>query len=152
MFRYSIDEFIASKQQEKAVILLNEISKHSVLEHNFEIESLFDQHMRSYELLEELPKLALQFGERIVMPIITRDSSEYHAKMDLKRSYDKLGKSWQDTIPYIEFSFPEDYKCAYGDAFMNVYLFFFTVHRDGKVAGDSVIHYLKKLSNLKAFL
>lgn len=152
MFRYSIDEFIASKQKEKSLGLLEELMKHSVLEHCPQIEKFFDENVRSYEFLEELPDICNKNDHPIVMPCIPRDGSEYHAKMELKVGYDKLLKSWRDPIPFIEFSFPENYKCKHGDEYKHVYIFFFTQFKGFDGARDGTLYYLNKLNNLKAFL
>ncbi len=152
MFRYSVDEFIASKQQEKALILLEDLMKHAVLEHSPEIEKFFDEHVRSYDFLEELPSLSEKLGHPIVMVAIPWDSYSHRAQMDFKRAYDKLDKSWKDTVPFIEFSFPRDYNCKHGAEFMNVYIFFFNKFKQFEGSRDCTLYYLNKLNNLKAFL
>jgi hypothetical protein len=152
MFRYSHDEFIASKQREQGYDLFEKLIKQATFEHSPEIEKIFDEQIRSYALIEKLFKMSRQFDHPIVMPIITRDSAEYSAMMDLKRGFNSLNKSWFDVIPYIEFSFPEDYNCPYGESFKHVFIFFFTQFKEFDGARDCVLYYLQKLLNLKAFL
>jgi hypothetical protein len=152
MFRFSSDEFIASKAQEKALVLLEDLMKHSVLEHCPEIEEFFDKNIRSYELLEELPKISIKHDNAIVMPCVPPTSSDYHAKMELKVGYDKLHKSWKETVPFIEFSFPLDYNCKHGQEYKHVYIFFFTQFKTFEGARDCTLYYLNKLNNLKVFL
>lgn len=152
MFRYSIDSFIASKQKEKALTLLEELMKYSTLKHCPEIEAEFDKNVRTYALLEELPPLSIQFDHPIVMPVIPWDHGGHSAKMDLKKAYDKLIKSWRDPIPFIEFSFPNDYKCPHGESYKHVYIFFMTEYKNYDEAKDSVLFYLQKLNKLKVFL
>ena len=152
MFRFSKDEFIAGKQREKADDLFVKLINKCSFEHSPAIEKFFDSHVRSYEFLEELPKLSIRHDDPIVMPAITTDAGEYHGMMDLKKAFDKLNKPWRDTIPYIEFSFPEDYKCPHGDSFMHVFLFFFTQYHEFDGAESCTLHYLNKLNKLKVFL
>lgn len=152
MFRFSKDEFIASRANEKAITLLENLLKHSVVEHCPEIEKFFDDNVKTYEYLEELPGISKKQGHPIVMPCIPYNSSDYHAKMELKVGYDALTKSWKDPIPFIEFSFPEDYKCKHGDEYKHVYIFFFTQFTKFDGARDCTLYYLNKLQNLKVFL
>src|SRR5271163_3066411 len=107
MFKYSIDEFIASKQQESADKLFDEISSCCELRYSKDIEELFNK--VTFEYLEQFVKVVKLDKETIVIPAIARNSSAYHAKMDLKKAFDALEKSWLDPLPYIEHSFPEDY-------------------------------------------
>lgn len=152
MFRFSKDEYIASKQREQGNDLFEKLIKKATFEHSPEIEKIFDKEVRSYALIEELFKLSVKFDHPIVMPIITRDDSEYHAMMDIKKGFDSLHKSWFDVVPYIEFSFPDDYKCPHGDSFKHVFIFFFTQFKEFEGARDCVLHYLQRLTNLKVFL
>jgi hypothetical protein len=152
MFKFSKDEFIASKCQEKAVTLLESLLKHSVVEHCPEIEKFFDDNVKTYEFLEELPRLSIQHDHPIIMPCIPYNDSDYHAKMELKVGYDKLLKSWKDPIPFVEFSFPEDYQCKHGNEYKHVYIFFFTKFTKFDGARDCTLYYLNKLNNLKVFL
>jgi hypothetical protein len=132
--------------------LLEEIMKHSVVEHCPEIEEFFDKNIRSYELLEELPGLAKSHEQSIVMPCIPYNDMEFRAKKELKVAYDKLNKSWKDPIPFIEFSFPKDYKCKHGEDYRHVYIFFFTNYTKLDGAQECTLYYLNKLNSLKAFL
>jgi len=81
MFRFSKDDFIASKCQEKATALLEDLLKHSVVEHCPEIEKFFDENVKTYEFLEELPGLSIKHDHPIVMPCIPYNSSDYHAEV-----------------------------------------------------------------------
>ena len=152
MFKFSNDEFIASKQREQSLTLLEELMKSSILEHSPEIENFFDTHVRTYEILEELPNLGRQQKQPIIMVCIPWNASEWHAKMDLEEAYEKLKKSWKDTIPFIEFSFPSDYNCKHGQDYKHVYIFFFSKFNTLEGSRDCFLYYLNKLNNLKAFL
>lgn len=152
MFRYSKDEFIASKQREAALILLEDVTKHSILEHSPKIEVLFDDYVKSIEFIEELVKISGKNNHPITIPVIPWNSSDWQAKRDLKTAYDKTGRSWQDTIPFIEFSFPEDYCNPHGPNYTHVYLTFFTPFKSFDGAEECTIYYLNKLSKLKAFI
>jgi hypothetical protein len=151
MFKYSIDELIASKQKEAASSLLKELNGYYVLEHSLEIEKFFDENVPSYEFLEELPAICNINEHPIVMPCVPRDGSSAF-KSEMKIGYDKLLKTRFDPIPYIEFSFPEDYKCKFGLAYKHVYIFFFTQFKEYKEGCDSILFYLNKLNKLKVFL
>src|SRR5574339_261092 len=142
MFRFSKDEFIASKHQEKALALLEDLMKHAVLEHCPELEEFCDQNVRSYEFLEELPGLARKHNQPIIMVCIPWNASDYRAKMDLKEAYDKLEKSWKDPIPFVEFSFPSDYNCKHGLDYKHVYIFFFTKFNKLDGAKEASLYYL----------
>jgi hypothetical protein len=151
MFKWSADEFIASKQQEKADKLLEEICEHCVPQYSKDIEGLFEKVTFSY--LEEFCSLVRnEFNERIIIAVIPRESSIYSAQRDLKRGFDALGKSWQDPLPYIEHSFPEDYVVPHGEDFRHCYFFFLTQYHEFEASEECVKHYLSRINRLKAFL
>lgn len=152
MFRFSDDEFLAKKQQEKATSLLEEILKYSAVEHCPEIEKFFDSYVKSYEFLEELPNIFRQQNSIISMSCVPYDCEVWRAKMDLQVAYDKTNKSCKDTIPFIEFSFPKDYECKHGESYMHVFIFFSTDSKQFEESRDRVLHYLNKLNKLKVFL
>jgi hypothetical protein len=109
MFKYSLDEFIAGKQREQADELFDELTNHSDLRYSESIEKLFDK--VTYDYLEDFVRLVERDRrERIIIAAVPRTSIAYAAERDLKRGYDKLEKPWTDPIPYIEHSFPEEYK------------------------------------------
>lgn len=151
MFRYK-DDFLANKQQESGTELLESLMKKSYLVHSPEIEALFDEHVRSYEFIEELPKLSMLSDNRIVVPVIPRNSKLWMAERDLDMGYGKLNRQKSDMIPFIEFSFPEDYDCKHGEHYKHVYLFFFTRFSQFEEARDCVMYHFTKLNNLKVFL
>lgn len=152
MFRFSIDEFVARTQREKSIALLEEISKTFIVEHCPEIEKFFDDHVKSYEFLEELPKLVNQKEITIAMSFIPYDAITWRANADLTDTYRKLNKSVKETTPFIEFSFPENYKCKHGVPYKDVFIFFVTKFNEFENAQDYALLYLNKLNNLKAFL
>jgi hypothetical protein len=152
MFRFSKDEYVASKQYEKSSELLEKLTQTITMEHSPIIEEVFDKRVRSYEILTELNKLSVQADYPIVMPAIPYDHTAPLAKRDFKIAFDKLNKPWNSTIPFIEFSFPEDYICNHGESFRHVYFFFFTPFHDFDEAEHCVLRYLNKLDRLKAFI
>lgn len=156
MFRFSNDEFIANKQKEDATALLESLLKYFSIEHCPKIEKFFDDYVKTYEFLEELPRISEKHDDIIIMPCIPHNHDAASARMDLGEAYKKIYKSellWKDvTVPFIEFSFPTDYNCKHGDSWMHVYIFFLTNSLKFEDARDSVLYYLNKLNKLKAFL
>ncbi len=150
MFKYSIDEFIASKQQEQADKLLDEMSSCCELRYSKDIEDLFNK--VTFEYLEQFVKVVKLDKESIIIPAIPRNSSGYRAKMDLKKAFDLLEKSWLDPLPYIEYSFPEDYHVPHGESYRHCYFVFVTKYREFKASEECVKHYLSRVNNLKVFL
>lgn len=155
MFRFSNDEFIANKQKETAIVLLENLLKYFTIEHCPEIEKFFDDHVKTYEFLEELPRISEKHDDIIMMPCITHIHNEVNARIDIGDSCKKLYPSrlWKEiNIPFIEFSYPQDYKCKHGDSYKHVYIFFLTKYPKFEDARDSVLYYLNKLNKLKVFL
>jgi hypothetical protein len=152
MFRYSKDDFLSGKQQEAGTELLEALTKKYYLVHSPAIESLFDKYVHSYEFIEELPKLSILSDNPIIMPMVPRNHKIWAAEQDLEIAYRKLNKSKSDMIPFIEFSFPEDYDCKHGESYRHVYSFFFTHSMEFEVAQECVVYHLTKLNNLKVFL
>lgn len=153
MFRFSEDEFTANKQKEEATALLESLLKYFVIEHSPKIEKFFDENVKTYEFLEELPKFYKTNNYPIVIPCIPHNLEDQYSRMDLSEGYQAFSKSWREiTVPFIEFSFPPDYKCKHGISYMHVYIFFFTKFTKFEEAQDCVLHYLNKFNNLKVFL
>lgn len=156
MFRFSDDESIANKQKKDSANLLESLFRYFTIERCPKIEKFFDDNVKTYEFLEELPKLAKIDNNTIIMPCIPCDSSDEFARMDISAGFNKIFKSqtlWKEVdIPFIEFSFPKYYNCKHGDKYMHVYIFFFTQFTEFEKSRDCTLHYLKKLNKLKAFL
>lgn len=152
MFRYSNDEFIAGKQLEEATTLLIEMSKISSLEYCPEIEDEIPKKI-SYPYFTEFVKMVKNCGDRIALPFIPRTRKNYdHATKDLYLALDACNKSKKDIIPYIELSFPSDYKCPHGDEYKHTFVFFVTNYVTFEESRDISVHYLKKFNNLKVFV
>jgi len=156
MFRFSDDEFFANKQKEESTALLESLLKYFTIEHCPEIEKFFDDNIKTYEFLEELPKLSKVNNDFIIMPCIPHNHDNEFARMDLGEAYKKISESkflWKEiTVPFIKFSFPVDYNCKHGSNWMHVYIFFLTKFSKFEDARDSTLHYLNKLNRLKVFL
>lgn len=151
MFRYSLDSFIASKQQEEADKLIYELCENCEPRYSKKIEALFDKVTFGY--LEEFHSLVKQISkEKIVIAAIPRNSILYSAQRDIKRGFEALDKSWKDPIPYIEHSFAEDYNCPHGDSFRHCFFFFFTQYHEFEASEECVAYHLKRINQLKAFL
>ena len=156
MFRFSKDDFVANQQKEEATTLLESLLKYFTIEHCPEIEKFFDNHVKTYEFLEELPRISEKHDDVIIMPCIPHNHMDHLARMDLGEAYKKISKSqflWKEiTVPFIEFSFPTDYKCKHGDSWMHVYILFLTKFSKFEDARDNTLYYLNKLNKLKVFL
>lgn len=151
MFRYSIDSFIASKQQEDADKLIFDLCEKVNLEYSKKIEPLFER--VTFQYLEEFHQIIKQStNERIIIAAVPRTSSLWSAQQDMKRAFEALDKSWKDPIPYIEHSFAEDYECPHGDSFKHCFFFFFTKYHEFEASEQCVEYYLKRVNQLKAFL
>lgn len=151
MFRYSLDSFIASKQQEEADKLLYDLSESCEFRYSKTIESLFEK--VTYGYLEEFYKLVKETAnERIIIAAVPRNGILWSAQRDLKRGFDALEKPWKDPLPYIEHSFAEDYNCPHGDSFRHCFFFFFTKYHEFEASEECVAYYLKRINQLKAFL
>jgi hypothetical protein len=154
MFRYSLDELIASKQKEDAAKLLTGMGQKCQLQHSPEIEDLLQEcRVDSYWYLEGVHQLASDRKEEIVITTIFRDNNSIEqVQWDLKRGFDKLDKSWKEPLPYVECSFPESYVSPHGAKSCNVFILFFTKYHDYEGSRDCIIHYLRKFYNLRAFI
>ena len=150
MFKYSIDEFIASKQQEEADKLFDEMASCCELRYSKDIDDLFDK--ITFEYLDDFVKLIRLDKEIILIPAIPRNSSGYTAKRDLKRAFDILEKSWSDPLPYIEHSFPQSYNVPHGENYRHCYFVFVTKYREFEASEECVKYYLSRLNKLKVFL
>lgn len=153
MFRFSDDEFKANKQKEEATALLESLLKYFSIEHCPKIEKFFEDNVKTYEFLEELPRLIKKHNDIILMPCTPHNYNHEWARMNLSESYTALSYSWKGpVVPFIEFSFPEDYKCKHGVDWKHVYILFLTKYPKFEDARDSVLYYLNKLNKLKVFL
>lgn len=152
MFRFSIDEFINKTQQEKVTAFLTELSKSFIVEHCPEIEKFFDDYVTSYEFLEEIPKLSNPNEKNVSIVCVPYDTALWRANADLREVCEKINKSQQETIPFIEFSFPENYKCKHGEPYKHVFIFFVTKFNSFEDSKNYTIYYLNKLNKLRAFL
>jgi hypothetical protein len=153
MFRYSIDSYIAFEQEEAAKKLIEGLAKKCTMQISPELEKAFDDcKVNSYSYLEAVQQMAMKCGEEMVIVAIRRDNhAADSAQWDLKKGFDKLAKSWKDTVPYIEHSFNEDYQCPYGPMMMHAFFFFFTKYHDYEGSRDCMLYYLNKFYNLRAF-
>lgn len=152
MFKYSVDEYIASEQKQQATKLIKELKEKAPLVYSHEIEAACEKEPFSFNYLQDLVDLTKACNDRIVVPSIPRTKENSSAQFDMRQGFLISGKSWTDTIPYIEYSFPYEYNCPHGYDYLNVYLLFFTKYHDYEGSRDCVLYYLNKLSKLKAFV
>lgn len=158
MFRWSIDEYIASEQKENAEKTLHSIEEKCKVQWSPEIEQAFeDLKINSYSQLMGINHMSKECKDELVFVCIERDATGGRL-FDMKRGYDFFkdkNKSWSDIIPYIEMSFPENVKMPdiYGArALLHTYIFFFTQYHDYEGARDCTVNYLNKFHRLRAFL
>lgn len=151
MFRFSKDEYIASKQQEEVDKLIDEICASASIQYSKDIDEMFKG--VTYGYLEEFTKLVRnEFNEKITIVAIPRGSLLHMAQRDLKMGFEALDKSWKDPLPYIEHSFAEDYVCPHGPQFIHCFFFFFTQYHTFEGSEECVKYYLERINKLKAFL
>lgn len=153
MFRYSLDTYIANEQEKGADQLIKDLSLKCVIEMSPELDDAFsDFKVNSYSYLEGVQQVAEQCNEQLVIVAVRRDNnSASQVQWDLKKGFDKLGKSWKDTVPYVEYSFDEEYDCPYGEMMKHAFFFFFTKYHDYEGSRDCMLYYLNKFYNLRAF-
>lgn len=157
MFKYSIDEYIASAQKNNGERLLEDICKKCSIQICPELDAAITSYkMHSFGFLQEVQVVAEKCGEPLVFVAVERDSGYIDLILsDFKKGFDKLDKPWKDTLPYIEYSFPNVVKLsgAYGDSYLkHVFIFFFTKYHGFDGARDCMLYYLNKFAKLKAFL
>ena len=161
MFRFSDDEFIANKQKEEATALLESLLKYVSIEHSPKIEKFFEDNVKTYEFLEELPSISTTNNDTTIMRLLPYDYSHESARVDLGEDFKKIQpkpcdggpKLWKEiTIPFIDFSFPSTYNCKYGEGYKHVYIFFLTNFTEFEQAQECMLYYLNKLNKLKVFL
>jgi hypothetical protein len=157
MFKYSIDEYIASEQKNSAEKLLDGIRKKCRIQVSPELdEALTSYKMNSFGFLQEVHAVAEKCGEPIVFVAAERDNYwPDRILADFKTGFDKLDKPWADPLPYIEYSFSNRVKLSssFGDRYLqHVFIFFFTKYHGFDGARDCMLYYLNKFNNLKAFV
>lgn len=152
MFKYSIDEYIASEQKKQATQLITELKEKANLVYSPEIDLVLEKEPFTFSYLEDLVSLSRECQNRIIVPAIPRNKRSSSAQFDMRQGFLISGKSWNDNIPYIEYSFPYDYSCPHGYDYYHVYLLFFTKCHDYEGSRDCVLYYLNKLSKLKVFV
>lgn len=161
MFRFSDDEFKANKQKEEATALLESLLKYFSIEHCPKIEKFFEDNVKTYEFLEELPQLSKINDDITIIRLLPYDYSHESARVDLSEDFKKVQptlcggrpKLWKEvTIPFIDFSFPSNYNCKYGESYKHVYILFLTNFTNFEQAQECMLYYLNKLNKLKAFL
>lgn len=152
MFRYSIDEYIAAKQKEKADKVIEELQGKAKLVFSPEIDTFLNERQTTYSYLEDTSRVSKECNDRIIIVAIPRNNNYGGALFDLRQGFLLSGKSWKDTIPYTMHSFPDDYACPHGEEHRHVYLLFFTKYHEYEGSRDCILHYLNKLDKLKAFV
>lgn len=156
MFKYSIDEYIASEQKNSGERLLEGICEKCSIQMSPELDAIITSYkMSGFGFLQEVCMIAEKCGEPLVFVASERDNYGSRVLSDFKRGFDKLDKPWKDTLPYIEYSFPNVVKMpsAFGERYLqHVYLFFFTKYHGFDGARDCMLYYLNKINNLKAFV
>lgn len=153
MFKFSIDEFLASTQQEKADALIRDINKKCTLIYSPEIEATIAEcHIDSYSAWAEINELTVKGAKQkeLVIVGLAHDYTIESAQWDLKKGFDKLEKPWKDPIPYVAHTF-DDPK-PYGERMRHAYLLFFTSYHEYEASRDCTIFHIKRFHNLRAFL
>lgn len=107
MFKYSIDEYIASEQKNSGERLLEGICEKCSIQMSPELDAIITSYkMSGFGFLQEVCMIAEKCGEPLVFVASERDNYGSRVLSDFKRGFDKLDKPWKDTLPYIEYSFP----------------------------------------------
>lgn len=153
MFKFSIDEFIASKQRENADKLIIDLYDKCVPHHSPEIEQVIEEcKIDSYDAWVEINGLTVKGNQKreLVIVGLAHDYTADQSQWDLKQAFDKLDKPWKDPIPYIEHTFTDPK--PHGERMKHAFLFFFTPYHEYEASRDCTIYHIKKFHNLRAFL
>ena len=154
MFKFSQDELIASKQQEKADKLLEDLGKEYKFEYSQLIDNLFIlANVESFQSIINMVKLWTADNQKLQLLVLSYDHILLHAIDDLQIQINSLNMSKETmTIPYISLSFPPDYDNPHGPDFQHVFLFFVTKYKEFKVAEECIAYYVDKFDRIGEFV
>jgi len=154
MFKFSADEFLASKKQEKADELLDELRKEYKFEYSTLIDNLFTlADVNSFQSLTNIVKLFTSDNQKLQLVALSYQHNYHHAMLDLQDEINALGMSKETmTIPYISWSFPDDYENPHGPEFQHVFFFFLTKYKEFKVAEECIAYYVDKFDRIGEFI
>lgn len=152
-FKYSLDPLIKHEQQEKAAELIRDLSGQFNLRYASEIDQLFhDIPINSYQKIEDVSKIAKINGMWLITVISPRNYFSNLAQEDLAGVFKLMNKKITETLPYIEYSFPDDYDSPYGENSKSAFIFFFTLFENYEESKDIVIKYITKFYKLQSFV
>ena len=147
MFQYN-----TKKQEKQARSLIKKLREKRQLKYSEKLDQLFQDSKITYAYLEEFALLMRRYQERIIFVAVPRISSVENALLDLQVGYDALSKPLSDVIPYVEYSFPEEYECRHGPDYKDCYFFLFTKYSTFLESENCVGYNMNKINKLKTFL
>ena len=154
MFKYSIDEYLASEQKKEADAALITIQKSWDIRLSTEIDRLLlDMKMTTYSSLEGITEISKKCKDPIVIAPVPRNIRDvFRAYKPVERGSLVVNRIQKGILPYTEFSLPSEFKCPYGYDFRNSFLLFVTKYPAYEAGRDCVMYFTKKFYNTKAFL
>lgn len=144
------DEMVADSEK-----LMLDIEKNFLIKYSEKLDKLFvEQEVSSYEHLEQVAKVASAENHdsdapNFDMVIISYNHGRYEANKDLTKAIQRMGGNIEDKwIPYISWSFPDDYDNPH---WQHIFIFFVTPYDDNKVAEDYMAYFFNKYYQIEAF-
>lgn len=155
MFRYDANEEIADRQLRDTDEIFLMLAKHCNPYYSEKIDKVFSSTHMTFEYLTDFAKILEKHKQKITL-VITPRCEEYikygNPRIDVDKGFAAQDKSRDDLVPYIEYSFHEEYKNPHGDHYNHCFFLFFTAHSSFEESEEYCAYWLKRITTLKAFL
>lgn len=154
MFKFSNYEDMHVEAQSKADALIDHLKKDYKFQYSTLIDNLFVlADVSSFQSIINMVKLYTADNQKLQLVVLSYNHNHENAALDLKDQINNLGMFASTIdIPYIAWSFPEDYDNPHGPEFQHVFLFFVTNYKEFKVAEECVAYYANKFDKIGEFV
>lgn len=153
MFKFTEYEVLHDDAQVKADSHLEGLKKEFTLTPSLLIENLLTLgEINSFKALEAIASIFKTENQRLGLVVLPHANYLVYSKEDIEIQLDNLGMSKvTSNIPYVTWSFPEDYDNPHGISYQHVYLVFVTKHKEFKEAEECIAYFIDKFNRIGAF-
>ena len=152
---YRSNKLAGWEKQEIADALITELKKEYFLKESTLIDNLFILgEVGSYQCLVDIAKIFKAENQRLGMIIVPYDNGSFNTSADIRDQLNLLEMSKvTSTIPYIAWSFPEEYEQEnpHGVRWQDVLIFFVTKYKAFEEAEECMAYYIDKYNQIGVF-
>lgn len=143
------------EKHEIADALIVELKKDFHLKESTLIDNLFTLgEINSYQALVDMAKIFKAENQRLGLVIVPYDNGGLYTSEDIRGQLELLGMSnATSNVPYIAWSFPEEYReeNPHGERWQDVFMFFVTKYKAFEEAEECVAYYVDKYNQIGVF-